>query len=116
MTECKAWSSSKTRLWTASDFIEWKKDSLDTARQTVILPGLTTRLAIQPRVIPRPSHPMTPTQRLYPKPVPFRFDECEDCCLCAEQNRMAFFRISCSSRSNAYRCFSVEYASTRRRS
>src|SRR6202162_1698101 len=90
------------------------EDSLDLPRQSLVLPASTARLATQPCVVPRPGYSMAPAERLYAKSVPFRLDKGEDRCLCAEQNRMAFFRISCSSRSNAYRRLSSEYASTRR--
>src|SRR6266705_1609401 len=85
------------------------EDPLDPCPQTPVLSSSTALPAIDPRVVSRPRHPVAPAQRLYAKPVPFRLDERENGCLCAEQNRMAFFRISCSSRSNAYRRFSVEY-------
>src|SRR5207245_9742362 len=84
------------------------EDRPDPTRKTLAQSDPITPLAVPPRVVSRPRYPVPPTQAGYAKSVLLRIDEDEDGCLRAEQNRMAFFRSSCSSLSNAYRRLSAD--------
>src|SRR5262245_38077481 len=83
------------------------EDALDRLEQlTVLLPVLAFP-SRAPSIVPGARHSQEPAQTLHRKRLPLPVDECEDLSLRSEQNRMAFFRSSCSSKSRACSCSSA---------
>lgn len=77
------------------------------ALQSAILARVPARLAPPPSVIAAPSDPQLFAEPPDREPVPLLIDEREDIALRSEQNRIAFFRSSCSSLSIVKRALST---------
>jgi len=91
-TEAAATEAGAHSTFAAANYVRWFFN-------TLVVAGVNARLAPTPGVVPRSRHPVALAQCLHPEPVLLRVDEGENRCLRAEQNRMAFFRSSCSSLS-----------------
>jgi hypothetical protein len=91
-----------------------REHGTDPLQQSRIVAGMAARPPALPGVKAGARHSVASAQGRYPAAIPLRRDEREDGALRAEQNRMAFFRSSCSSLSNAYRAFSSASCCTSR--
>src|SRR5215467_905883 len=80
---------------------------LDLLEQGSILALARARAPLAPRVVARASHGVERAQALHGEPLALRVEEREDLRLRAEENRMAFFKSSCSSCSSACSRFSA---------
>lgn len=69
----------------------------DQAQQPSIVACVAARLAPTPRVVAAARDPQLFAEPPDGEPVPLLIDEREDIALRSEQNRIAFFRSSCSS-------------------
>ena len=79
----------------------------DLLREESVLFRVRTFLASEPGVEAAGRHEIAPTQRRYTESRALRVDEGERVAFRAEQNRMAFFRRSCSSCKSACACSSA---------
>src|SRR5262249_26700383 len=82
-------------------------DGLDLLEQGSILALARARAPLAPRVVARAGHGVERAQALHGEPLALRVEEREDLRLRAEENRMAFFKSSCSSCSSACSRFSA---------
>ncbi len=73
----------------------------DLLEQSIILPPASAFATPTPRVVPATGHAIHPTHGTDAQFIPVLLYEREDFAFRSEQNRMAFFRISCSSLSLA---------------
>ena len=77
------------------------EDGRDPMRQSLVLLAPCALRPSPPRVIPSAADTQEGTRSRYREAPALRLDEGEDIRLLSEQNRMAFFRSSCSSWSRA---------------
>src|SRR5262245_38484073 len=78
-----------------------EEDGLHLLEHHRVLASSRARAAAAPRVVARPGDVVERTEALHGELLALGVDEREDLRLCAEENRMAFFKSSCSSCSSA---------------
>jgi|RhiMetdeSRZDD1v2_1073273.scaffolds.fasta_scaffold48247_7 hypothetical protein len=83
--------------WTAIRFMALRVSAFDALQQPLILLAAGARAAMAPGVVAAASHRVQSAHYRDRVLRPVCFDELEDFGLRSEANRMAFFRISCSS-------------------
>jgi hypothetical protein len=83
-------------------FLVREKEALDLREQLPVLLRVGALAAATPGIKPSSRDLVAPTQRGYAEVRTLRFDEGEGLAFRAEQNRMAFFRRSCSSCRSAW--------------
>src|ERR1035437_5140817 len=88
-------------------FLVHEKETFDFREKDPVLLRMYTLTATAPGIEPAGRHVIAPTQRGYTEPRALRVDEGERVAFRAEQNRMAFFRSSCSAWSKACACSSA---------
>jgi hypothetical protein len=83
--------------WTAIRFMALRVNPFDSLQQSLILLAASTGAALAPGVVAAARHFIQPAHYRDRVLRPACFDGLEDLGLRSEANRMAFFRISCSS-------------------
>ena len=84
-----------------------REDGLDLLEEGAVLALARAGPAASPRVVAGPGDSVEGAEPSHGEPLTLRLDEREDLRFRAEENRMAFFKSSCSSFSSACSRFSV---------
>ncbi len=87
--------------WAAAAFLMHNKETFDLRREEAVLSRMGTLTAPTPGIEAGGCHSVAPAERRDAEVRALRVDEGERVAFRAEQNRMAFFRSSCSSCNSA---------------